>query len=136
MNRKIKFRAWDKEQEILHPVQDLQFGNNGKTHVFLALGEDICSEGFAPEKFDLMQYTGLKDKNGEEIFEGDVVKFWANPKDYGGYKGHNYIAAVEWDQAFLQFIFSDGHGLKDFEFLEVIGNIYENPELLITEEEE
>jgi hypothetical protein len=69
MSREIKFRAWDKEQEILHPVQDLQFGNNGKTHVFLALGEDICSEGFAPEKFHLMQFTGLLDKNGEEIFE-------------------------------------------------------------------
>jgi uncharacterized phage protein (TIGR01671 family) len=76
------------------------------------------------------QFTGLLDKNGREVFENDIVRFWANPKDYGGYKGHDYIASVEWDEFNVGFILSDGHGLRDFEFLEVIGNIYQNPELL------
>ena len=83
----------------------------------------------------LDQYTGLKDKNGKEIYEGDVVRIWADPKDYNGYKGHNYIGVVEWDEFILGFILSDGHGLKDFEFIEIVGNIYENPELLNKEGE-
>jgi uncharacterized phage protein (TIGR01671 family) len=128
MKREIKFRAWDTKVGEMFEVHELYLADNSNT-----FGKGILDEhnDFHPmDEIELMQFTGLLDKNGKKIFEGDVVRFWANPKDYGGYKGHNYIAAVEWDQAFLQFIFSDGHGLKDFEFLEVVGNIFKNPELL------
>jgi len=121
MNREIEFRArLIKDKFWLDHFRISNCGSCIYGH----------GETYKRDEVELTQYTGLKDKNGKKIFEGDVVKFWANPKNYGGYKGHNYIAAVEWDQAFLQFIFSDGHGLKDFEFLEVVGNIFENPELL------
>lgn len=117
MIREIKFRAWDKYWEVM--TAEINFEDIEKGFVGL----------FGKDK-ELMQAIGLKDKNGKEIFESDIVRFWANPQDYAGYKGHNYIAAVEWDQSFLQFILSDGHGLRDFEFIEVLGNKFENPELL------
>lgn len=137
MNREIKFRAWDKELEILHPVQDLQFGNNGKTHVFLALGEDICSDGFAPEKFDLMQYTGLKDKDGEEIYEGDIIKTEHSEKlAVVIFKTEGYLAGAfclkQTDGKIRQFspdnIWMTSDEPRNWD--DVIGNIYENSELL------
>jgi uncharacterized phage protein (TIGR01671 family) len=113
MSREIKFRDWNPE------TKEMQYFNLDKydREVHDAYG-------------NIMQFTGLKDKNWKEIFEGDIVRFWANPKDYGGYKGHDYIASVEWDEFSVGFILSDGHGLRDFEFLQVVGNIYQNPELL------
>jgi uncharacterized phage protein (TIGR01671 family) len=134
MNRIIEFRAWDKQTGKMHYLANQPYNEEIVDDELIV---QICctgAVGYTKNKYIgsncLMQFTGLLDKNGKKIYEGDIVRFWANPKDYAGYKGHNYIAAVEWDQAFLQFIFSDGHGLKDFEFLEVIGNIFENPELL------
>lgn len=126
--KEIKFRAWDKKAGEMLRVDELFL-----VHNLNKFGKGILDEhnDFHPmDEIELMQFTGLLDKNGKEIFESDIIRFWANPQDYAGYKGHNYIAAVEWDQHFLQFILSDGHGLRDFEFIEVLGNIYENPELL------
>ena len=130
MSREIKFRAWDRDNNkmIYWTLNDLlvRFGDPKYQYNV----EDRPSF-----LFDWNQYTGLKDKNGKEIYEGDVVRIWADPKDYNGYKGHNYIGVVEWDEFILGFILSDGHGLKDFEFIEIVGNIYENPELLNKEGE-
>jgi len=119
MSREIKFRAWDKKTERFQ--SGFHLTSDGKI-IFACLIEN--------EDYILSQFTGLLDKNWKEIFEGDIVRFWANPKDYGGYKGHDYIASVEWDEFSVGFILSDGHGLRDFEFLQVVGNIYQNPELL------
>ena len=133
MAREIKFRAWDKEQEILHPVQDLQFGNNGKTHVFLALGEDICSEGFAPEKFDLMQFTGLLDKNGKEIFVGDVIKIKCNEDIIIGDVFYNQSRCCYMINHPAGYNGSFGLHTLTIEICDefnIIGNLYQNPELL------
>lgn len=125
MTREIKFRSWDKILKIMsyNSVDAINFKgqillNDGKFH-------DINKTDYI-----LMQYTGVVDKNGKDIYEGDIVRIWANPRDYGGYKGHNYTGVVEYEEFSLGFILSDGHGLRDFEFIEIIGNIYENPELL------
>lgn len=124
MSREIKFRAWDKEtKSMIKEVWEIGLKSNYNQPWLI--GDDKRTDNF-----ELMQYTGLKDKDGKEIYEGDVVRIWADPKDYNGYKGHNYIGVVEWDEFILGFILSDGHGLKDFEFIEIVGNIYENPELL------
>ena len=113
--REIKFRAWNK-----YNVYCIM------THFELSdlywMGEETGMYDF-PENEIVMQYTGLKDKNGVEIYEGDICK-----------RGKWKPAVVEWDSENCLFDFKDSYNLtlmksKSSE-LEVIGNIYENPELL------
>ena len=129
--REIKFRAWNKTtKEMENDVH--------KSHVWkLAIQTNDCRI--------LMQYTGLKDKNGKEIYEGDIVKFGKNM--YSPFE--NSIAEVEWFEANLKYILKKKHIKKDDkdplvldiedlgnasggvgEMPEIIGNIYENPKLL------
>jgi uncharacterized phage protein (TIGR01671 family) len=71
-----------------------------------------------------MQYTGLKDKNGKEIYEGDIVSFVYD------HTGSVWTMAVDWDEKNAMFILKGNSvSLSEFDG-EVIGNIYENPDLL------
>ena len=116
MNREIKFRAWD--GNFMHYEVDIV---NGKHFI----------DGFNLESV-LMQYTGLKDKNGKEIYEGDYnqdgeVVIFCN--ECNGWQFALYDFPTK-DFIFCHncegnFMFQDG--LSD---LEIVGNIYENPELL------
>ena len=71
------------------------------------------------------QYTGLTDKNGKRIFEGDIVE------EFCGVDGHREQGAVYFDDLHLQFLFGDYNSLLKCSVYErkVIGNIYDNPEL-------
>lgn len=120
MKREIKFRYWDKRDGwcgafSVHQSGIVRFGDT----------EPIWQ---TPEEAGgvLMQFTGLRDKSGKEIYEGDVVKFgWQN-----GYK----TEAVEWrDGGFWIGPKKSGWTIFDKK-CEVVGNIYENPELLAKEE--
>lgn len=135
MSREIKFRAkrLNNNEFVTGYYLPMVYGHKHFIYLPLEYLNEHSRIEIDPKTLD--QYTGLKDKNGKEIYEGDVVRIWADPKDYNGYKGHNYIGVVEWDEFILGFISSDGHGLKDFEFIEIVGNIYENPELLNKEGE-
>lgn len=118
------FRAWDKLNNEMYVVEQINF-NRGE---FESIGYGITFLCGA-DKVDLMQSTGLKDKNGKEIFEGDIV-------DYKGRK-----AVVKWHGSYASFIYrfvdepqervSEWHPLfLAYYHFEIIGNIYENKELL------
>lgn len=125
--REIKFRKWDRYTESMH--SDVQIGIYEDPDEIMPFGKIL---DFAC--YEVMQYTGLKDKNGKEIYEGDIVI--ANLKYFhiknekckvifkNGYFGIQYGYCDDYFKSFLAW--------DDFE---VIGNIYENPELLKGEEE-
>lgn len=112
MQRPIKFRAWDVRNEVMWLRKPKQLVSE-----FFQLIEQDTEGG---EQFILMQYTGLKDKNGVEIYEGDILQGVA-----GSYK-------VKWNNNTLNWVAYDGGnlGLWAFNEPEVIGNIWEHPELL------
>lgn len=121
--RELKFRAWDIIHKQMVWPQFIKFTAEGFVY------ELTNSVTGASIKMPLMQYTGLKDKNGKEIYEGDIVKGVSNKK-----------IAVEWlnvdntEAFFLPFGYANSCGCcgayEDFLKPEIIGNIHENPELL------
>lgn len=126
MNREIKFRIWDRQNKCMQGVGTMDW---------LCDGEVEYINNRLPDELVLMQFTGLKDKNGTEIYEGDIVKIGCNHKP-GTY-------TVIWDKYrvawWLKNIkqrekehFDDYCQLLDdtWQDREVIGNIYENAELL------
>ena len=122
--RKIKFRAWDKENEKMMKVSSLHLENKE-----ISVKENVTFHLFRMQ--DLMQYTGLKDKNGKEIYEGDIVLIKLDEtstwhKTVVGFKKGAFIADLI-DKEDYVYIFHHGFTGDDFE---IIGNIYENKNLL------
>lgn len=106
--RELKFRAWDTHNKLMFDAIVLDLRRYNK------------------EQYEIMQFTGLKDKNGREIFEGDVVR-----TKWGG------LGAVEFVDGSFHFMFENSHVKRQVNEheanereTEVIGNIYENPDLL------
>lgn len=123
MNREIKFRAWDKYENKIRKVRGINFTNKD---LWLKI-EDNRIMGANFFEVELMQYTGLKDKNGKEIYEGDIIKFTDNyntdiPEKIGVVKFNNASFYIT-DGAYSCYRWIDIN-------IEIIGNIYENPDLL------
>ncbi|MCK1976051.1 YopX family protein [Jeotgalicoccus huakuii] len=121
MNREIKFRAWDKVQDAMVNFDIYNVPPYvGQTH--------LEGEKFE-RKYEIMQYTGLKDKNGTEIYEGDIVS-------YKGYMGNKNYCVIQARSGEWRIDNSRGGSVLIYvlEDVEVIGNIYENPELLERDE--
>ena len=123
----IKFRAWDQdEQMMLTSFNVFQEDDNGFHAGYKnSLGDWVTLE--------LMQFTGLKDKNGKEIYEGDIVRRRATEDGNGYEKGDITVEGVVCYVA-PAFILHRGISFRirtDMpDDLEVIGNIHENPKLL------
>lgn len=112
--REIKFRAWDPDMQSMSPVNPLISWIYDMTVALSEHDEKHPPEGYL-EKLIFMQFTGLKDKNGKEIYEGDILQPLYNKM---------YAFEVKFkDGAFS----CAGYALDD---CEVIGNMCENPDLL------
>ncbi|HAQ4449822.1 hypothetical protein VKPMB4989_03265 [Enterococcus lactis] len=129
---KPKFRAYSTEKnEMYYPHNDKNVDltiddETGFIAPLVNLGSGMWG---MIDKYELMQSTGLKDKNGVEIFEGDLVEHDDNLNgDWETFE----TCEVVYDKDYAQFCFKwdAGNFLTDYRNLNVIGNIYENPELL------
>ena len=125
MQREIKFRAWD---NFFKQMYYFDFENNIEVrsgHLWIVHEEGAVSSKSPSIK--IMQYTGLKDRNDKEIYEGDLVAVADYPNWEGLYK-------IIWDEENSMYMIEDAYGdrekLCEFEEYLVKGNIYENPELL------
>lgn len=140
-NREIKFRAWDENSKQMIYNPDFLIIDNGHYAVGTLDSEskwysvdDYLDGGIYPYKTILMQYTGLKDKNGKEIYEGDLLERinYANKKElyvmtFGIFDTEDgYVMAFH----LVYPNFNDQSYNHEAGELEIIGNIYESPELL------
>ena len=122
--REIKFRVWDPAEKQMCPVIVADFQDN-QSKIFCRLPKSGAQEIFSA---DLMQYIGAKDKNGVEIYEGDIIR---------GHTGRCQVdCVVRWSMGNCGFIAEPTITERTYLCLnpgstknhEVIGNIYENPE--------
>ena len=119
--REIKFRAWLKPTKEMVEVRDISFYTHQTFISYKVCKDESCYKVEKESNFILMQYTGLKDINNKEIYEGDIItycdKLYVVDYIFSGFYLHNpkggFIELAECDWC-----------------CEVIGNIYENPELL------
>ena len=131
MTREIKFRAWNKTKEKSYfdtSIMEQKYMDSGYMTYF-----DIFNVNVPEKDYVLMQYTGLKDKNGVEIYEGDIckIKIYINKVEDWIYNSLTQKERETGEKIFVveSPLFNNQPELNA-DYIEVIGNIYENPELL------
>jgi uncharacterized phage protein (TIGR01671 family) len=133
MHEPIKFRAWHKAMKYMSPVGDLHLTTHKTVFMYLPspgghedTDVDWSGQLVLMDDVELMQFTGFLDKNGKAIYESDIVR---------GDQG-NHIGYVEWDHEWGAWIVEWTQGMSAGQILgrvlpvEVIGNVYEHPNLL------
>lgn len=128
--RELKFRAWDEVNEKMLVVDELRLRNReAKNSCVFVKGRGWLEAG-KPEL--VMQFTGLHDKNGREIYEGDIIEFATWNFGLVGQPRTTH-RMVEWEPSIICGDMENecaGYSTDYFRESTVIGNIYENPELL------
>jgi len=121
--KEIKFRAWDNQEQKMFFPSRIDFDCDGAT---IMCGKNYCNDDLEFDWFGnsktLMQYTGLKDKNGVEIYEGDIMVYDKLSPSYYVVKCIDNSFVLDGNVTFVERLY--------FKEREVIGNIYENKELL------
>ena len=134
-------RFWDTEnKEMIYP--EYVFSEQLNIHSIwyeIIVGKDVFDKDFITHKFEIsdllfnprfipMKPTGLKDKNGKLIYDGDVVRFNENDIGYvvGGVRGYCYDVICPQKQSYGSTLYH----IQQYHHIEVIGNIHSNPELL------
>ena len=127
----LKFRVWDKIYKRY--VKPYAVCLDGRAIVITEPSNDL--ETLDSKRVNIEQYTGLKDKNGQKIYEGDIVTFMVERFDsitLGFDSEQWHTAVVEWNQDDACYSFVDGDEPFSVQFeAEVIGNIHETPGLLV-----
>lgn len=126
MNRPIKFRAWDcvNKKMYVSELEAVAFAKNGNpaNASISGFSRPLIAIGDEPQ-ITLTQFTGLHDKNGKEIYEGDILNNSSNGKGF-----------VEWDERQVTYRINAKQSNMTLSVIalnsEIIGNIYENPELI------
>ncbi len=119
--RAIKFRAWHPEWKEMVYSDQVDYYEKREYYPF------VFAIGFShyPQdgQWELMQFTGLKDKNGKEIYEGDVINVYKRVDEFGEH------GKVYWGGRYARWMIND-YGFIDDDDIEVIGNIHQNPNLI------
>jgi uncharacterized phage protein (TIGR01671 family) len=116
--KEIKFRAWDKIHNKMAKVYTL--GLSGIEYSTISVGNELYS-GCDLNNIEIMQYIGLKDKNGKEIYEGDIIS---------NYDNHYFLVIFYQGSFLLKHDFFKTFKPDNWEGLEIIGNKFENSDLL------
>ena len=129
-----RFRTWHNELGRMMSIKNMWFQDSRIEE--LELNDAVMNDYItaSPDEIELMQSTGLKDKNGKEIFEGDIITNGMDIVDVRNHETLGFYTLVNGREVF----FGHGTSIEEFEediegfseIAEIIGNIYENKELL------
>nr|DAQ11735.1 MAG TPA: YopX protein [Caudoviricetes sp.] len=131
-----KFRAYDSGSlSRMYRPDEVMVGDS---NIWIIDEDSVAGDWIVNNDIHLMQSTGLKDKNGKEIFEGDIITNGMDVVDVRNHETLGFYTLVNGREVF----FGHGTSIEEFEediegfteIVEIIGNIYENPKLLEVEE--